>query len=110
MAEIRYHLDENVHHAVAHGLRLRGVDVTTTTDAGMIGAADPDQLEFAGTEGRVLVTHDEDLLVLHSQGIEHAGIAYCHPGVRSIGQMILKLVDLRRNRTAEEMRGQLEFL
>ena len=29
---IRYHLDENVDHAVAHGLRLRGLDVTTTTD------------------------------------------------------------------------------
>ena len=35
---IRLHLDENVDHAVAHGLRLRGIDVTTSTDADLIGA------------------------------------------------------------------------
>jgi hypothetical protein len=34
---IRYHLDEHVGNAVAHGLRLRGLDVTTTKDAGLIG-------------------------------------------------------------------------
>ena len=44
---IRLHLDENVDHAVAHGLRLRGIDVTTTTDANLVGAADEEQLSFA---------------------------------------------------------------
>ena len=37
---IRFHLDENVHHGVARGLRLRGFDVTTTTDAGLLEATD----------------------------------------------------------------------
>ena len=34
---IRFHLDEHVAHAIAEGLRRRGVDVTTTTDAGLLG-------------------------------------------------------------------------
>ena len=40
------HLDENVDHVVAQGLRLRGMDVTTTTDANLIGATDDQQLSF----------------------------------------------------------------
>ena len=39
---IRYHLDENVHHAVARALRLRGIDVTTTSEAGLMAAPDED--------------------------------------------------------------------
>ena len=57
---IRFHLDENVDLAVAIGLRRRGVDVTTTQEIGLIRASDEKQLEFALTDGRTLVTHDED--------------------------------------------------
>ena len=53
---IRFHLDENVDHAVAQGLRLRGVDVTTTTDVDLIGATDIEQLSFAFRENRVIFT------------------------------------------------------
>ena len=59
---IRLHLDENVDHAVAQGLRLRGVDVTTTTDANLIGATDIEQLSFALGEDRVIFTQDQDFL------------------------------------------------
>lgn len=37
---IRLHLDEHVDHEIATGLRTRGIDVTTTTDAGLLGADD----------------------------------------------------------------------
>ena len=53
---IRYHLDENVNHAIAHGLRLRGIDVTTATDAELLRATDEEHLAFAARTGRVLVT------------------------------------------------------
>ena len=33
---IRFHLDENVSNAIADGLRQRGIDVTTTSEAGLI--------------------------------------------------------------------------
>jgi predicted nuclease of predicted toxin-antitoxin system len=50
-----YHLDENMPHAIANGLQQRGVDVTTTSDAGLIGASDEEQLAHALAENRVLV-------------------------------------------------------
>ena len=62
--EIRFHLDENVNGAVANGLRLRGLDITTSKDADLIGAKDRVQLAFAQDKKRVLITHDDDLLNL----------------------------------------------
>ena len=38
---IRFHLDETCRIALAKGLRLRGIDVTTTPDAGLLGVVDP---------------------------------------------------------------------
>jgi uncharacterized protein with PIN domain len=108
--ETRYHLDENMHHAVANGLRRRGIDVTTSTDADLIGAADEEQLAFAHSQRRILVTHDDDLLRLHHEGLSHAGIAFCHPRRRSIGEIVLALTDLWRKHSAEEMEGQVQFL
>lgn len=40
---IRFHLDEHVSHAITHALRRRDVEVSTTTDAGLLGAKDEDQ-------------------------------------------------------------------
>ena len=37
---IRFHLDENCSHAIAAGLRRRGIDVTTTPEVGLLGAID----------------------------------------------------------------------
>lgn len=108
--QIRYHLDESVNHAVAAGLRQRGLDVTTTTDAGLLGADDKDQLDFAHANGRVAVTHDSDFLRLAAAGSEHSGIAYCHQRNRTIGQIVVALVRLWRSRTAEDMQGQVAFL
>ena len=85
---IRLHLDENVDHAVAHGLRLRGIDVTTSTDAKLIGAADDEQLSFALRENRVIFTQDQDFLRHHQAGTEHAGIVYSRQGARSIGEIV----------------------
>ena len=53
---IRFHLDENVDGTVANGLRLCGIDITTTRDAGLIGALDGEHLAFASAENRVIVT------------------------------------------------------
>jgi hypothetical protein len=107
---IRYHLDEHVDPAVAEGLRRRGIDVTTTVEAGLTGATDEDQLRFATAEGRVCVTRDPDFLILHSRGIAHGGIAYWHPKRRSVGEIILDLTLLWRVATAEEMQGRVEYL
>jgi hypothetical protein len=108
--EIRFHLDEHVHGAIANGLALRGIGVTTTADAGLLGARDQEHLALALAEHRVIVTGDDDYLRLHSQGVAHAGIAYYQPRSRTIGQVVHGLVRLWRSRTAEDMIGQIEFL
>jgi hypothetical protein len=107
---IRYHLDESVRTAIAVGLRSHGVDVTTTVEAGLLGAADEDHIAYALTEGRVIVTHDDDFLALTSSGIEHSGICYCHQQKHSIGRLLQILLVVHACCTQEEMRGHVEFL
>jgi uncharacterized protein with PIN domain len=107
---LRFHLDESVSNAVAVGLRLRGFDVTLSKDAGLLGASDEDQLAYASSMNRLLVTHDDDFLRLHSVGIVHAGIAYARPNQRTIGQLVLKLVALGRAKAGEEIAGTVKFL
>lgn len=107
---IRYHLDEHIDFAVAQGLRRRGIDVTTTADAGLRGANDPDHLAFAVADRRVIVSNDPDFLRLHDQGVEHPGIAYCHQQSRSIGEMMRALELIWEILEPEEMRNRVEFL
>jgi predicted nuclease of predicted toxin-antitoxin system len=107
---IRFHLDENVDPAIASGLRARGVDVTTTPDAGLLGKDDPDQLAYILREGRVLVTHDDDFLALASRGVEHPGICYCHQETHSVRQLIEMLFLLHECFASEELRNRVEFL
>jgi len=107
---IRFHLDENVDRAVAAGLRRRGIDVTTASDSGLIGAPDLGHVEFALGEGRVIFTHDSDFLRIADRGEAHAGVVYCHPRDHSIGEIILGLVALWRHCGSEDMRNRVVFL
>jgi predicted nuclease of predicted toxin-antitoxin system len=107
---LRFHLDENVDPAVADGLRRRGVDITTSQEAGLLQAWDDRQLAFAIAEGRILVTHDEDFLTLAKAGVPHSGIAYCHSESRSIGQIIAALLLIRDCLTPEDMQSHVELL
>ena len=106
---IRLHLDENVDYAIAHGLRVRGIDVTTTTDADLIAAPDPAHIAFALTENRVVFTQDQDFLRHHQAGEEHAGIVYSKQGAHSIGELVRFLHFLSDCLDPEDIRGQVEF-
>jgi hypothetical protein len=107
---IRFHLDEDADPAIAEGLRLRGVDVTTSQQAGLLGAVDRIQLAYAHAQGRVLFTHDDDHLRLNAQGVEHSGIAYCHRLRRSIGEIVDGLGLIWELCEPEEMANHIEFL
>lgn len=109
MEQIRFYLDEHIPAAVAEGLRRRGVDSLTVQAAGCSGLSDPDQLAFARAAGRVIVTMDSDFLVLASQGVSHAGIAYVNPS-RSIGDLITASMLLFEVLTSAEMSNHVEFL
>ncbi|WP_253860527.1 DUF5615 family PIN-like protein [Microcystis aeruginosa] len=72
-------MDEDMSALVATLLRSRGLDVTTVPEQSTLGKTDSEQLEFAASLGRCLVTHNRvDFERLHLQfieeGREHCGI------------------------------------
>lgn len=105
-----FHLDENVDHAISRGLRQRGIDVTTSTEANLVGADDLRQLEYARMSGRILFTQDSDFLRLHNQGHPHAGIVFAVSGSREFGEVIRFLCLLNDCAEPHEMIGNVEFI
>lgn len=107
---IRFHLDENCDPRIAAGLRLHGVDVTTSAEAHLLQESDSGQLAYAVAEGRVIVTQDADFLRISASGQEHRGIAYYHFASRSIGQVIRVLLLMWEVYEPDEMTNRVEYL
>jgi predicted nuclease of predicted toxin-antitoxin system len=107
---IRFHLDENCDPRIAVGLRLHGIDLTTTNEVGLVRASDEDQLRYAASEGRVIVTRDADFLRLGAAGADHPGIVYWRPEGRPLGELVRVLVLIWELLEPGEMRGHVEYL
>jgi predicted nuclease of predicted toxin-antitoxin system len=107
---IRFHLDENRPTAIGDGLRRRGIDVTTTPEAGLLTASDEEQTAHGLAEGRVVFTQDRDFLRINALGIPHPGIVYCRQGKRSIGGIIQGLTEVWELMEPEQMRDWLVYL
>jgi predicted nuclease of predicted toxin-antitoxin system len=99
-----------VAHAIAEGLRRRGIDVTASGDVSLLEAPDEDHVAFALQDGRVVVTHDTDFLRLHALGTEHAGIVFVARGGRSIGDVVRHLTLMHDCLDDEDMRGRIEYM
>lgn len=109
MEQISFYLDEHIHRAVADGLRHRGVNVLTVQEAGKTGVSDHEQLGFAMSQQRVMATMDSDFLLLASEGVLHAGIAYANPQ-RSIGELIGSLMLVHNVLTSADMMNHVEYV
>ena len=107
---IKFHLDEHCDPAIATGLRLHGVDVTTTPEAGLRSAQDEEHIAFGLATDRVVFTQDEDFLRLDAAGVNHRGIAFCYQQTRSIGQVIAGLLLIWEVYEPGEMVGRVEYL
>lgn len=107
---LRFHLDEHVSHAIAKGLQLRTISVTTTSDAGLIGAEDLAHIEYAVRESRVIFTNDADFLRIAADGYAHAGIVYCHPSTSDVGDVVRYLALMNDCLEPGEMFNRIEFL
>jgi len=116
MSLIRLYFDADaMQRAVVQGLRARGVDATTAHEAGMAGATDEEQLEFARDQGRVLFSFNvSDFFRIQtewlSQGKSHAGMILAPQQQYSVGERIRRLLKLNAALSAEDMRDRLEFL
>ena len=91
------------------GLRLRGVDVLTVQEAGMLEADDEAHLALALEQGRVIFTQDADFLRLHAKGVNHAGVVYAHQQT-PVGRIIRGLMLIYQVLEPEDMCNHVEFI
>ncbi len=92
-----------------NGLRRRGIDVVMPAEINRRGAPAAEQLAFATSENRVIVTKDHDYLRLHAAGVAHVGIAFV-PANATVGGIIRSLTLIYQVLDAEDMKGHVEFL
>ncbi len=111
---LSFYFDQHAPAAIAHGLRLRGVDVLTAYQDGRDRANDEPLLLRATALGMALFTQDEDLLAIaHRYQAENrcfAGVVYAHQLRVSIGACIADLELVAKASSAEEMANRVEFL
>ncbi|MEX0713775.1 MAG: DUF5615 family PIN-like protein [Pirellulales bacterium] len=96
--------------AVAEGLRKRGGDITTSQEANLLGAGDDEQIAFARSEDRVVITRDQDFLSANQRGVEHAGIVFWTQRQRTIGQLIRALDTLSLGHLPQQVKGRVFYL
>ena len=113
MARVRLYLDEHVQASLAQGLRVRGVDVLTTQEAGNSSLDDEGQLRFAAAQGRVLLSYNKrHFAKLHydwmAAGRPHAGMTLSDQ--LATGVVLRRLMKLYFSLTSEQMENRLEYL
>lgn len=111
---IPLYFDEDVSLAIVRNLQQRGFDVLSTRSANMLRQNDDQQLAFAVAQGRALVTHNRaDFELRHQQWLEgkqnHFGIVIVKRRAKD-EQVVIKLLELLNELTAEEMRNQLRYV
>jgi len=108
------YFDVHVRRAITEGLRLRGIDVLIAQDDGAAEFEDPDLLDRSTALGRVLFTHDDDLLReakrRQQTGETFAGVVYAHQLNISIGRCIADLELIAQASEPEEWVNRTEYL
>lgn len=107
MDSIRFHLDENVSPKVAYGMRLQGLEVTTSQEVGLLKARDETQFEFAQREQRIIITQDSDFLRISAHHFDHCGILFFTTRNTTIGELILEAVAIKN--AGDGMRGIVKY-
>jgi len=110
---VKLYLDEDVSVLLGKILVGRGFDALTTRDAGMLRKSDEDQLLFATTYSRVILTHNRrHFEELHSEFVEkqfeHAGIVVA--GCCDLYEMARRVALLLHATPARVFRNQLFYI
>lgn len=95
--------------------RLRGIDVHTASEHGMLGCTDAGHLRWSTAHGSILYSFNvSDFYALHTdfvqRGERHAEIILAQQQRQTIGDQLRGVLKLRAARSAEDMANQLEFL
>ncbi|MBW4538055.1 MAG: DUF5615 family PIN-like protein [Myxacorys chilensis ATA2-1-KO14] len=104
--------DEDMSALVATLLRSRGLNVATVPEQAALGKTDREQLEFAASVGRCILTHNRvDFERLHLQYMkenrQHAGIIVVPQ--RSAYEVAQRIGILVNSLMADEIRNQLLY-
>ena len=103
-------MDQHVPRAISVGLRLRGVDVVTAFEDGASEMNDSELLNRASELGRVLFTHDDDLLVEAATRQKDGGLFYAHQLRISIGACINDLEIITKAAEPKDLINAVIFL
>lgn len=111
---IAFYFDEHVPRAVAHGLRLRGIDVLTVQDDDHRGIPDSQLLDRATELTRPLFSQDRDLVIearrRQKEGIAFSGVIYARQSSVTVGVCVRDLYMIAEVMEGRELEGQIEFL
>jgi uncharacterized protein with PIN domain len=113
MAAIRLYLDEDITDTLARVLRARGFDAVSVYEVERTGVSDQEQLSFAISQQRAILTFN----VKHFVGLSqlYASESKSHHGIivsnqLELGELLRRVLNLLRLHTAEEMIDRLEWL
>lgn len=109
MDRISFYLDEHIPKAVAKGLKQRGINAIICSEINTLGLSDMEQLALAAEKSWVIVTRDNDFLVLHAQAVPHSGIVFATRPL-SIGELINGLLLIHEILELKDMANHVEFL
>ena len=110
---IRIYTDEDVDVRAAEMVTARGFDALTTRDAGNLQLDDDEQLAFAASAGRALLTHNridfERLAQTYfAENRAHGGIIIAVR--RPVGEIVRRLLVILNHVTDAEMKNQVRYI
>lgn len=113
---LRLATDEDFNNRILRGLQRRKpeLDIMRAQDAGLTGKGDKEVLEWAATQGRVLLTHDVTTMTQHAYDRIVGGLPM--PGVfevsqkTPIGLVIEEVLLIAQYSLEDEWEGQIIFL
>lgn len=109
----KLYLDENIQGSLPAQLRRHGIDVIATAEAGMLSKSDDEQLAYAATHQRAILTFNVRHFELIHAAYLMAGQA--HWGVllskeEPVGVLVHRLLRLVNTLSAEDLKNQARWL
>jgi len=113
---IRFQADADIRQRIVGAVRLRepAIDFASAAESKLEGASDPEVLEIAANQGRILITHDRRTMVNHFRNRMEEGAP--SPGVfllsqfEPIGPVVEVLVMVWAASEPLEWENQLRYL
>jgi len=110
---LHLYFDEDVSVGIVENLRTRGFDVLSARDADALGKSDDEQMLYAVSLHRAVVTHNRvDFEKQHAKflesGMNHYGVIIVKR--RKDAEVVSKILALLDAVTAEDMQNQLRYI